>query len=285
LAFCWIAKKTKIAHPYFEELLSGARRRSIMKFYDREERCFNFNGAKLPDISNDKEKLNTLKFVFDDVLLILCRYGENYSKEFVELLDKYMMEGPYGYVDGNFDVSVKAGDVVIDAGAWIGDFSAYAASKNAICYAFEPTKETFDWLCRTAVLNDNKIIPVQFGLGNKIEDVKICRDEINSSANYIIQPHSDNDNGYETVKITNLDSFAETQNLQRIDFIKADIEGFERLLLLGAKEILKKFAPKLAICTYHLPDDPQVLESIIKEVNPDYKVVHLRHKLFASTKY
>jgi hypothetical protein len=55
--------------------------------------------------------------------------------------------------------------------------------------------------------------------------------------------------------------------------------------LLGAKEILKKFAPKLAICTYHLPDAPQVLESIIKEANPDYKVVHLRHKLFASAKY
>jgi hypothetical protein len=43
-------------------------------------------------------------------------------------------------------------------------------------------------------------------------------------------------------------------------------------MLKGAANTLKKFAPKLAICTYHLPDDPQVLESIIKEVNPDYKV-------------
>jgi hypothetical protein len=69
--------------------------------------------------------------------------------------------------------------------------------------------------------------------------------------------------------------------LSQVDFIKSDIEGYERNLLLGAKNTLKKFAPKLAICTYHLPDDPQVLESIIKDANPDYKVVHLRHKLFA----
>jgi carbamoylphosphate synthase large subunit len=46
--------------------------------------------------------------------------------------------------------------------------------------------------------------------------------------------------------------------------------------------VLKTFAPKLAICTYHFPDDPEVLEKIIKDANPDYTVVHLRHKLVAA---
>jgi len=45
------------------------------------------------------------------------------DKSIVDILDLYMYEGPYGYADGSFDVSVKNGDVVIDAGAWIGDFS------------------------------------------------------------------------------------------------------------------------------------------------------------------
>jgi hypothetical protein len=70
--------------------------------------------------------------------------------------------------------------------------------------------------------------------------------------------------------------------LERVDFIKADIEGAEREMLKGAAHVLKTFAPKLAICTYHLPDDPEVLEQIIKEANPNYKIVHLRHKLFAT---
>jgi hypothetical protein len=53
-------------------------------------------------------------------------------------------------------------------------------------------------------------------------------------------------------------------------------------MLRGATQVLKRFAPKLAICTYHFPDDPEVLEKIILEANPKYKVVHLRHKLMAA---
>jgi hypothetical protein len=86
----------------------------------------------------------------------------------------------------------------------------------------------------------------------------------------------------EKVSITTIDKFVEENKLERVDFIKSDIEGAERDMLRGASNVLKTFAPKLAICTYHLPDDPDVLEKIIKDANPAYTVVHLRHKLFAA---
>lgn len=89
-------------------------------------------------------------------------------------------------------------------------------------------------------------------------------------------------NSSETITLTTIDRFAEENKLKRVDFIKADIEGAEREMLRGATNVLRTFAPKLAICTYHLPDDPQVLEQIIKEANPHYSVVHTRHKLFAA---
>jgi hypothetical protein len=62
----------------------------------------------------------------------------------------------------------------------------------------------------------------------------------------------------------------------------ADIEGAERDMLKGAWGVLKEFAPKLALCTYHLPDDPETLEFLIKDANPNYNVVHISKKLFAA---
>jgi hypothetical protein len=104
------------------------------------------------------------------------------------------------------------------------------------------------------------------------------------TAGSIRAPNSDARLGTLNVKkiqITTLDKFAHEQNLKSVNFIKADIEGAERDMLVGASGVLKEFAPKLALCTYHLPDDPEILEGLIVDANPNYRVVHLSHKLFA----
>ncbi|MDR3347529.1 MAG: FkbM family methyltransferase [Helicobacteraceae bacterium] len=217
--------------------------------------------------------------VFEDTFLFSAYYNDKYEKSLVEQIDPFMSEGPYGYTDLPFDVTVKEGDIVIDAGDWIGDFSAYAASKNALCYAFEPTSETYRILCQTAELNDNKIIPINKGLGDKEGEVNIYDGGFANGGNNIF--NSAEALAIEMIQITTLDRFVEENNLERVDFIKADIEGAERDMLRGARNTLAKFAPKLAICTYHLPDDPFVLAQLILEANPKYKIVHIRKKLFA----
>ena len=84
------------------------------------------------------------------------------------------------------------------------------------------------------------------------------------------------------VQTIRLDDFVRDNNLPRVDFIKSDIEGFERHMLAGAQETLARFAPKLALCTYHLPDDPQVMADLILKANPNYNIVQKHHKLYAS---
>jgi FkbM family methyltransferase len=247
-----------------------------------KERYFDFNGAKLPDVSDSINNMIILYNLFEGTFLINCYFNDNYDKSVVEKLDKCMSEGPYGYTDEKFDVTVKKDDVVIDAGAWIGDFSAYAASKGAISYAFEPTSSIFELLQKTAQLNNSVIYPIKKGLDSSECEKSIYINENNSGSNTILLPNDTLINtATEMIQLTTLDKFVEENKLTKVDFIKADIEGAERYMLQGAKQTLKNFAPKLAICTYHLPDDPQVLEGLIKEANPDYTVVHLRHKLFA----
>ncbi|OAV63459.1 methyltransferase, FkbM family [Bacteroidales bacterium Barb6] len=241
---------------------------------------FDFKGAKLPDISDDGNLLPILQHgVFEGTFLFPCLLNDDYNKSVVEFMDQHMGEGPYGYTDGSFDITVKQNDIVIDAGAWIGDFSAYAVSKGAIAYAFEPVEGTFQLLHQAMELNDRRIYPVQKGLADRECEINISVDGCSSGNSIFFERENSTK---EKIAITTLDKFVKENNIEKVDFIKADIEGAERDMLRGATNVLKTFAPKLAICTYHLPDDPEVLEKIISEANPDYKVVHLRHKLFAA---
>jgi FkbM family methyltransferase len=220
--------------------------------------------------------------IFIDTFFFHVMLNDNYDKKIVNLFEADMTEGPYGYTDGEFDVRVKEGDTVIDAGSYIGDFAAYAAAHGAYTYAFEPTDAIFELLKKTAGLNNNKIFPVKKGLGNIDGDIEMFLNYQHPTGNKVIT-NSVNRKPDNTavISITTLDNFAACNGLKKIDFIKADIEGAERDMLCGAKNILKEFSPKLAVCTYHLPDDPEVLESIIMEANPRYRVRQGPKKLYA----
>lgn len=268
---CFVKSALK---PYFRKAADGSL-------------YFDFNGAKMPIVDFNKNYVEyevLATSVFDDTFTVPCKYNDNHTKEIVEkvLADIPEGEGPYGYTDGKFDVTVKENDVVLDAGAWFGDFSAYVASKKAMCYAFEPIQKVYKILQATAQTNNTTDIYIRTicqGLSDRKGRLKFEEDVVYSTAGKAVGEADESD---ETgIDVTTIDDFVRENNLSRVDFIKADIEGAERDMLRGARETLQRFAPKLAICTYHLPDDPQVLEQIIKEANPDYMVVHLPKKLMA----
>ncbi|MCL5072728.1 MAG: FkbM family methyltransferase [Actinobacteria bacterium] len=247
----------------------------VLNYYDRLIKHYSIDDmrqmVKMGEIYiknvRDINKRNIWAYVYEVGEIILPSQFNDYSM---------IIEGPYELSE----VKLVKDDIVFDCGANLGLFSCLAASKGCKVYAFEPTKELVPELELLQKFYNGNIIPCEFALSDKSEMVRFCIAGGSDGANSFVLDNGSNYN-FVSVKTISIDQFVEDNNIERIDFIKADIEGAERLMLAGAKQTLSRFAPKLSICTYHLPDDPQVLEDIIRDANPNYIIQHRWKKLFA----
>lgn len=210
-------------------------------------------------------------------------YTESFLVEAVDILYPFLfneveacVEGPYEYGA----VTCEKG-VVIDAGANIGMFSCCAASKGCKVYAFEPTKTARDYLRRNVQLYpEGAIEVVEYALSDENGTAYFAVNDTEEGTKNRLTENAIEHSHLEKIATVSLDSFIEQKD-ERVDFIKADIEGAERKLLLGAQKTLKKYAPKLSLCTYHLPDDKEVLTNLILQANSKYKIIYGWHKLYA----
>jgi len=197
--------------------------------------------------------------------LILPSYYNDYSM---------IAEGAYEYDE----VTILKNDIVFDCGANIGSFSALALSKGGIVHAFEPIPKIFSLLNHYLRHYDqNNIYINNVGLSNKIDviDFYIDNTNLNGCIEYFDK--------WEKLQcpIITIDEYVAKNGLEKIDFIKADVEGVERDLLNGAINSIKKYKPKLSICTYHSEDDPQIIENIIKDICSSYNIIHKWGKCYA----
>lgn len=60
---------------------------------------------------------------------------------------------------------------------------------------------------------------------------------------------------------------------QKIDFIKIDCEGAEADILLGAKNIINTYSPKIVMACYHFYKDNKRLKNVLLSINPKYNIV------------
>ena len=246
-----------------------------------QNRILEIEGVKFDLTSNSAREV-----FYDELIDLLCSdvfFGksEEHKKIHQLVVDcQFVREGPYQYQD----VFLNPNDVLIDIGANMGIFSLLANKfYNCKSYAFEPIKSTVNLLNKNIALNgmEQFIEVVPYALSNEECDVEFQIDQDNMGASSFVRTPKKCKKS-EKIHCLSLDQWVNKNHISKIDFIKADIEGAERYMLSGATEVLQKFAPKLSICTYHLPDDPQVLEEIILKANPKYKVVHAYKKLFAA---
>lgn len=161
---------------------------------------------------------------------------------------------------------VKDDAVIFDIGAWKGDtayFFSKKCSDNAKIYAFEPDNYAYEILEK--MKNNHKL--------NNVITKNILFSNAEKEIDFVSM--IPNIPAVKKNAIT-IDKFVEENNIEKIDYIKMDVEGAERTILEGAIKTIKKFKPHLAIAIYHggklfMEDFYDVPIFIKNVINEDYE--------------
>lgn len=179
--------------------------------------------------------------------------------------------------DGN-GIEVSKGDTVIDAGGCYGDTALYFAHKageTGRIYSSEFMPDNLMIFNRNLALNPNyakRIKLIQQPLWSTSGESLFIDGDGPAAC---VKAYSDNPGAHQ-IKTICIDDLAEQEKLQRLDFIKMDIESSELAALQGAEQSIRRFRPKLAISVYHRLQDFWEIPQWIAGLNQGYRF-YLRH--------
>ena len=175
-------------------------------------------------------------------------------------------------------VKLSSNEVFIDGGAYMGDtiekFKKKVNNEYTAIHSFEPTEKSFKILSKIKKMyfnNDPKIFIYKFGLSDKNDKAYFLthneQDTFSSAGNRVVLTQTNI-----TIDVVRLDDLIKDE----VTYIKLDVEGSELEALKGAKDIICKYKPKLAVCVYHNIEDIYNIPKYIYELGLPYKY-YLRH--------
>jgi FkbM family methyltransferase len=165
----------------------------------------------------------------------------------------------------------RPGSMIIDIGAHTGDTTvpmALAVGKSGVVLALEPNKYVYKILEKNASLNraHTNIIPLCFAATS--EDGNFVFNYSDASFNnggFLSEIHSKKHHHNYTLEVTgkNLqrylsDNFA--AELEKLDLLKVDAEGYDKEILKTIPEILDRYKPNLMVECYKRLDQSERFE-------------------------
>ena len=123
----------------------------------------------------------------------------------------------------------------IDVGSHIGFWSKDFTKLFNHTYAFEPIPQVRECYEKNITKSNYTLYP--YGLGREEKKIKVLYDPKETGNTHA------NNKGNVNVEIKTLDSF----NLEDIDYIKIDAEGYEIEVVEGSKKLIEKYKPYIHI--------------------------------------
>ncbi len=167
---------------------------------------------------------------------------------------------------------VQPGDVVLDIGANVGTVTRDALRAGAkLVVAVEPEPTTLECLRRNLQreISSGRVIVVPKGAWDADSTLPLHIDPNPLGSSLVLGGR-----GARTilVPLVTIDEIVAELRLEKVDFIKMDIEGAESHALLGASQTLRKFHPRMSLELEHHTEDADELPRIARGIWPAYHV-------------
>jgi FkbM family methyltransferase len=176
--------------------------------------------------------------------------------------------------------AIRAGMVVLDVGANIGLFTLLAAKAGAQVHAFEPNPPTRERLERNLSLNafasGVRVHPVALsdhsGTATLFDDIRRGEGRYNDGVASLSQANAAGKGT--SIDLCTLDEVADQTGIDRVDWIKMDIQGAELPALRGARRVLERNRPRLLLeldgeCARSFGWDPTDLVRFLGDISYD----------------
>lgn len=188
-----------------------------------------------------------------------------------EFLATYLLE-QYAFHRRGDVMAALPGATVVDAGAGWGDTSLYFAARvgpTGHVLAFEGEEVQRRVLAANLGAHAELAQRIQV-VERPLFDVSDRRAAlVRNGTSVAVQAAAPGDAGVLTLA---LDDFARSSNLQRLDFLKVNVAGSERQVLVGAQGVIRRFRPSLAIAVHHRLEDLWDVPYFVKQILPGYRL-------------
>lgn len=171
------------------------------------------------------------------------------------------------------------GDVVVDAGAHYGFYTLHASrlvGADGMILSFEPHPKNYErFLTNLSSNGIRNVMPLNKALGECDKPIRlyISSHSERHSTSFTLNPSTHYSGNYVYVESARLDTVVGELGIKRVDLIKIDVEGAELSILKGAKKTIDQFRPSLTIAAYHYPEEVDEICTLLKRINPSYKVI------------
>jgi FkbM family methyltransferase len=174
---------------------------------------------------------------------------------------KHWYEDPFWKLMQRTPELLANGDV-LDIGANIGYTAwvfAQGIAQDAKVYAFEPDLNSFgslEELIQRKGLQD-RVKPLNIAIGSQEGELEFWHNKNHSADHRIVTEEfrkalPENER-IVRVPVTTVDKFVEIQKIERLSFIKIDVQGYELAVCHGMSKTLERF-PRLMVCLEFAPE-------------------------------